>query len=611
MNSWGTSVQVSHLTPQLLVNVMSRWNLIVLQWGFLLCGFVLTVQAQTVEPPETPEAVEKADRLIASIFSSTTGIQYPQGAEVYLSLLAQLDRALEPSEAEILLKHLRHLALILPDEEQDVLGLSHVLEEEDVGQFVEGAGARLVEWWRLQDAFPATENNERLEEHLRRVALATERYAWDEDPRGFDDRGEIYVRLGLPSRSTVVANRSTELRMKAAHGRIPQNEFWVYEHVSHDAYYLFIQRSAHNPYQLSEVSELLRHRSLEYMEEVLGQLALKHTAFGAAYDAVTQYLTMPPPDALPSGRFASKVVADVRMQDSQHEYAQATEVPVVHSSTQGFRETLDVPLRWARFLEPDGTTRTEMYWTLEPSALQPSRRLVRRLKRQGQEPSEKYLLSFAIAQQNADFQHRAVQRKHYLVPVKRRTNLPVTASTVSGDTGTYHLGLQWDQQWVTSEDGQLEPGVQLKVGVQRLDTLQALHGAGQQLEMSDLKPLIYNADQDLEAASPYPYAHLRADAQLALYFEVYHLAYNADGETQYRLSYEVNRAGRRSLLGRRTPKLTATEAQYTGTDRTAQEYIAVDLADWNGDGTLTVTVRATDEVTGAEMSRSIQFTGVE
>lgn len=591
---------------------MNRWNLIVLSWGLWLGG--LAVQAQPVTPPETPEAVQKADALITAVFSSMTGTQSTRAAETYLALLAQLDRPLGTSEAAILLKHLRSLAMVLPEVEQEAVGLAEVVKHESIERLTEGAGAQLVQWWRQQDAFPATESNERLEEHLRRVVLAFDEYPWDDDPRGFDDRGEIYIRFGRPSRSTIVENRSPEMRMRPASRRIPPNEFWVYEHVGYDAHFLFIKQSGKSPYALGTAAELLRTgglRDLAYMEEVLAQLALQHTAYGGLYEAVTTYRTLPGRDAPPSGQFAWTLFSDTKAQDIQHEYARTVNVPPSYSGTQGFRETLEVPMRWARFLEPEGTTRTEVYWTLEPSAMKPSRRLVRHLERQGQEPSEKYLLSFAIAQQTTDFQLRNTERKHYLVPAARQTNLPVTSSIVGGDTGMYHLGLQWDQQWVDTVEGQLEPGVQLKVGVQRLDTLQALHGEGLQLEMSDLKPLLYQPDELLENASPYPFATLRADANLALYFEVYHLAYNAEGETQYSLAYEVSREGRRSLLGRRTPRLTATEAQYTGDSRTAKEYIAIDLADWKGNGALTITVRATDNVAGTQMSRSIRFTGVK
>lgn len=600
---------------------MQRWCVIVLS-GWLLTGLGVEVRGQPVAPElaqhaanatslNTPQAVEAADARIQDIFSSTDGAQYAQGAALYLDLLMQLDRPLVASETAILRKHVLALLLVLPEEKREALGLDEHLTEAALHNVPEGTGRRLAQWWRRQDVFPATENNERLEEHLRRVALASDRYGWKKDPRGFDDRGAVYVRLGLPSRSTVVGNRSPEMRMQPAHGRIPNNEFWVYNHVAYDAYYLFIQRSARSPYRLSETSELLRHRSLVYMEEVLAQLALHHTAFGAAYDAVTLHLTLPPRDAPAAERFAWDVLADVRAQDVEQEYARATDVPVSYSGTRGFRETLDVPMRWARFLEPEGTTRTELYWTLDGATLEPSSRLVRRLKKQGQEPSTQYLVSFAVTQYTAAFEHRKQDRKHYLVPAKDPARLPTLTYAAEGDTGLYHVGLQWDQQWVLEDKERLEPGVQLKVGVQWLDSLRALHGEGRQLELSDLKPLAYQPGQAVEAAAPYPYAHWKAGTNLALYFEIYHLAYTASGETEYTVAYEVTRQPKRRgrLLGRRpAARLTTTEARYTGQSRTTQQYIVIAWDDWGGDGDLQITVRVTDETTRAEKSRTLTFT---
>ncbi|GAB5518288.1 MAG: hypothetical protein RhofKO_05390 [Rhodothermales bacterium] len=567
--------------------------------------------AQPVTMPTTPEAVQQADALIDSAFASVDADGHAHAAEVYLALLAQLDRLLEPTEAEVVHRHLRQLTIVMPTAMQaqlglDVWGEGHALPES------EGIGARLVQWWRQQDGLPGTENNERLEEHLRRVAHATNEYAHADDLRGFDDRGEIYVRLGIPTLRTSIENRSPELRMKPAHARIPKNEFWVYDHIAHDAYYLFVQRSGRRPYHVTETAELLRHRDLDYMEEVLSQLAMKHTAFGNAYDAITKYQTTSPrATASPSTRIAAQILADVRMQDSQHEYARSVEVPVAHSNTLGFRATLDVPMRWARFLDPDGTTRTEVYWNLDLEALQPSKRLVRLLERQGQTPSERYLIGVALAQHAADHQLRQVQRKHYLTSATQ-TQQPVVTSVARGDTGRYHVALQWDQQWVVEDEGRLEPGVQLGVGVQRIDTLQALHGAGQRLEMSDLKPVRYQPDQLLESADPYPHAQWHAEDELALYFEVYHLAFTANDETSYTIAYEVSRPGRKRLLaGRGADQLTTTAVSYQGQQRTAQEYVAVDIADWNGQGELNITIRVTDEVTGEQVSRDITFSNAD
>ncbi len=52
-------------------------------------------------------------------------------------------------------------------------------------------------FWLEMDPTPTTRHNERKKEHLDRVKLAVERYGCS-DPPGWDDRGEILIRFGLP-----------------------------------------------------------------------------------------------------------------------------------------------------------------------------------------------------------------------------------------------------------------------------------------------------------------------------------------------------------------------------------------------------------------------------
>jgi hypothetical protein len=114
-----------------------------------------------------------------------------------------------------------------------------------------------------------------------------------------------------------------------------------------------------------------------------------------------------------------------------------------------------------------------------------------------------------------------------------------------------------------------------------------------------------------DAALPYPFQYITPETSLALYFEVYHLAFDETDQTRYTVEYEVQRQapnGRltRLIRGDDTPS-TATTAQYEGTTRTANEYILLDLSAWDGQRDLTVTVRVTDTVTGQEVQRSIDF----
>ncbi len=567
--------------------------------------------------------IREADAFIRHVFEETQFIRYDTATQLYLWLLEQVDQPLAVEEQAILRKHLLMLSMIMPASEQAETGLANALTRERFDALPPGLGARLSLWWRRQDPLPGTTQNERIEEHLTRVAFASHKYQRDDDERGFDDRGEIYIRLGKPSRSKSIELRAAALLTDPLVSKLPENEFWVYKHINYDAHYVFLRKSKKKPYALSHATELIpdnlrngRRKTpllLNVMEEVYAQLALEHGYFGKHYDEVADYLTLPPHNARPPHVFAARAIQLALEDDSQHEYTRSQSVPASYTATRNETENLTVPMRWARFLNADGTTRTEFYWSLEPQSLKPSRRHARRLKRQGHAPSEKYLISVAVAQRTAGYHHRALNKKHYLIPVDTRETLPTKTFVVQGDTATYHLAMQWDQQWTRDNNekpGTLAPGAMLKVGTHAVDSVQALNSQGNRLEMSDLKPLLLGPDDALETAAPYPYERLTPEMPLALYFELYHLAFGSDDQTHYAIEYTIAQKQKGGLLPfqrSRDGQRVGARSSYTGTSRTAREFIMLDLSMWQDKGEIEITLQATDETTGQQITRTIPF----
>lgn len=115
---------------------------------------------------------------------------------------------------------------------------------------------------------------------------------------------------------------------------------------------------------------------------------------------------------------------------------------------------------------------------------------------------------------------------------------------------------------------------------------------------------------------PYPFEALTPETPLALYLEVYGLAFDDADATRYTVAYEVaSDAGPSSPLGRLLrgggEARTEVSTSYTGASRTARERIGLDLSRWRDAGPIVVTVRVTDEVTGAEAERSVPFRMIE
>ena len=601
--------------------------------------------------------VDLADAFIEHVFAHEDQARYAVAAEAYLIVLAGLDRDLPAAQRAVVAKHLKPLALIVPQAVRAETRLDVVVETGMLPDRTHKAGARLVRWWRSEDALPATPQHERLEEHLARVAYAQTHYA-SKGGMGFDDRGGIYVRLGPPHRETTITfeGMSLSILQRSPNGAarqafstlptLPDNVFWVYNHIHRDAQYLFIRQPGQG-YRLGEPFDLIpsRLRSglgtvtqrgrqkgrvlLEVLKAVYGQLGHYHQHFIRRYDDVATYIekledveaTTDPrraPEVLPQGpaAFAQAMLLEGQSEDQQASRQRRDLVPRSYANVFGEAESLPVAMRWARFLAPDGTTRTELYWSLTAEALHPSKQLEKRLRQAGHDPASHYLVEVTSVQQTTAYQERVVQINRHLVPTAAGNAdevLPTQVMTARSDQDAYHLALQWDTYWTDGEPGDVSRlGPRLKIGSYRLDALRTLNDNPGRLEMSDLKPLLaFDAARPLEGAEPYPYAAIRPETPLALYFEVYHLTFGADDQAHYTVEYEVTRSeekgGLLRFLGGDTDHQTTAQTRYTSDSRTAHEYIMLDLSAWQGEGQLGITVRVTDETTGQQIERSVAF----
>jgi len=572
-----------------------------------LFGIFFTVAAMgasafLVAQPAPPTEIEKAQAFVEYVFSNLEVVQYEEAAAQYLWILRQIDTPVTTKERAIILDHLRLLSLIMTPAARARLRMDDIIEGKNVPA---GTGNALIYWWRQQDPLPATLQNERLEEHLSRIMFARRKYIDPNDIRGFDDRGEIYLRLGKPFRQKSISLYSYSL-IRPYTVRLPDNEFWVYTHVHDQAHYLFLQRTKKQPFTLGYAIDLLptelrngRRKTdllLATVEEIYAQLALEHPEYGRVYDTVNNYLTLPPYGAASPYQFAQSTLEQAEADEEQHYWSRQKIVPVVFSNVWDNVGTLQPALRWARFLTSEGTTRTELYWSLEHRDLRPRRRLVNALKKEGHKPSKQYLLSMSVAKKSSDYTTQYIDSKRYLVAVDREGTVAPMTFAVEGDSVLFHLGIQWSQQWTKKATGEeLLPGAMLKIGVQTIDSLATLNNEGHALEMSDIKPLVFSGG----TYTPYPFARLSFDTPLSLYFELYHLTFGSDDRTQYTIEY--------SVASSKQDKRISISSKYRGDSRTAREYITLDLSTWDTSGPLYIILRATDDVLKTSVERRITF----
>ena len=108
--------------------------------------------------------------------------------------------------------------------------LSAVLQTQFLGFSTDGLR---LEWqrryWKLRDPTPTTPENERLDEHARRLLYVRERHAIAAPPH-FDDAGLFYLKFGPPD---AIHEELGETRQGV--GYVPTRQWWVYMQLGFEA----------------------------------------------------------------------------------------------------------------------------------------------------------------------------------------------------------------------------------------------------------------------------------------------------------------------------------------------------------------------------------------
>lgn len=580
--------------------------------------------------------VRLADAFIETVFTEQDTAYYDLAGSIYLTLLQHIG-ALSPEDAlPFTQRHLYPLALILPPDVAETTGLTPEPPHEPYA-LAPDASKHLLTWWRQMDNLPATTRHERLQEHLARVTHVRQHFADTGTATGFDERGDMYIRFGAPSHRTPVGlhQQHTAYALIDDHRApfMPAGDFWVYRHVDRTAHYLFVQKQGRS-YALGKPTDLLpvalRLRKdahyIEAMSSIYRMLGLFHPSgpYGSMYEQMANYQDLlvdiaatrslpsprgtyavpPPRPAATYFSLASRAQAADRHAIRERDAA----MPPSYSNLFDALDPLPVDLRWARFLNGDGSTRMEVYWTLRMRDLRPSKALRRTLRDTAFEDPSAYVIDTFVRQQTATFNDRGhTQTSHFVAATDARDAvLPVQTHLIPEATDAFNLGLQWDV-YPANTGTSVARGPHIKIGAARIEPPGPLDGVGQYLEMSDLKPMRLDASLTLDNATPYPHTAVTSDIPLALYFEVYHLTYAADDQTHYTVAYEVYHEGRQRTLRKAVTRRTTTEAAFTGTERTAKEFVLLDLASVQERGSFEVIVHVTDTTSGRSVQRSLTF----
>ena len=611
--------------------------------------------------------IRLADAYLRTLFATDLDADRLNATQLYLDLLRRAGTDLAPPEVDIVRRRAAQTAVLMREDERAEISDQALHDEDEAWTLKPGAGDFLIAWWKQQDAAPATPENERLEEHLQRVAAARAQYAHDERPSGLDDRGETYLRYGPPYQQRAITYDDAGFHLDVFRFGVnvtsfdfPKNEIWTYPRIHHAAYFIFVEEDDH--YYIGSSSDLLPDRltntftnsgrhlnravsALAAMQYIFRDLALYHPDFSHLYTQIANYADwqemkaaqfeatgrVPPGTqmqrvgmgvgqeqmvfsspvfgfGLPS-EFVQRTASEQKTLDYHAQRIRKKELPPQSTRIFDDLDPLPVTIRTARFLEPDGQTRTEVYWGT----------FAQQLRLDEEHAGRSSLVKLTAVEYGAGYDRSTMRSKWYNTSAASAANgLAVPgAFSIKSAADRYHLGLQWEQYTADLSGSRIKLDEQLRVATHRIDTLAALNAAPDRLEMSDLKPMVpdesfVTGDTPLEAA-PYPFDQIAPDASLMLYFELYHLGFTGEDRTRYTVAYDVTRRTERGRIsglfrGDKEDRTTASTT-YEGSSRTTEEQILIDLSDWEAEspGALTVTVRVTDEVTGQQVARSISF----
>lgn len=486
--------------------------------------------------------------------------------------------------------------------------------------------------------------------------------------RGFDDRGMIYVKLGKPSGTASAGVSGRDIRSNYS---FKPNEVWFYNFIDPQLYFPFVHLQDRRGYVLVDGIE----------EAVSGSLvANKWRSFpprGSATDSLGRQnavgLISDTPEidtriyfykqlAIVSPVFYERV-NELETLLLQKQYAQSplpasyySQIAVTHMNSIDYRDdsfheqvtpvdvsttlpTRPLPLvyRTARFLEPDGSTRIEIYLGLrnrdlvlkeeshqKPQMLKMSAIVEDRSLWPASEPQTAIIL-LSSPHPNSD----SSTTENGVVIQELSVNTRLDTFFVSGEVGQWRTSVTAQPAQLALSDASAESYIYLnsekllQSASFRIPPLTALHleADGQHI-MSDVqlsRQIVPTESRQAAskgglAIEPYPFHLVERRYPLFLYFEIYGLTLNAENTTHYRVAYEMEQINEKktiwtrvkSLLGRKQSGLVELESDYIGTSSNVSEWISLDFSEL-APGAVRLNVTVTDQHSGKVSKRAVNF----
>ena len=416
-------------------------------------------------------------------------------------------------------------------------------------------GLFFQKFWKRRDPTPFTEENERYSEHFRRVQHARLVFSYTVPPY-YDDRGRIYVKYGKPDVRYTSSMSTADVK---------DNESWSYQKsIRRGLVFDFVQFGAH--YQLVQDLTVASKAGVPYSFKQL---------------LATQLYSERAPDL---GGVYNKFSASTRstdLMDFTIEKTNAADKAPAEVFNYDYKaEPLPFTVRYAQFRGDEGKTKLEVYHTIMGENLG--------IK---QSKENEYL---ATIHSNVgifdEFYSRVDQQKNEIKLLG--TSLDQIKDVASIDEAIFNLAPNKSYRVVIelkNPEGNMLGIGNLNVPIKNFNLDSLLISdieLAAKVEKAQKKGRFY---KDNLWVLPYTFSKLDRTKPIIIYYEIYNLRKNADGETQYTIDYTVKSLTRKEggvkkffrsigkiFGGDKKPSVTSTYERQ-GNSSVEKEYISLDV----------------------------------
>jgi GWxTD domain-containing protein len=453
-------------------------------------------------------------------------------------------------------------------------------------------GRFLYQIWQKLDPTPATIENERYIEHQKRLEYARRWYS-SPQPRGYDDRGMIFVRYGQPDNKVEMPS----------HAYMYPNESWVYWGFGSEISFDFVQLGGmyrlNNDFSINKISAAevttLRQGDISRDQQIIEFLEPR-VNLGLKYAKLYIYY-----NSLRMGQVASPYTIDDYRTETNIEHAKLPRSAIRWTKPEA---PLDCTIALARFFRQT-KARLEIYYCVPWKELHAER------TESGGYKSNLNIHTI-IRDNAANIIVRDAKAKEIILGSKESLADQLYISQINHalPPGKYFVSLE-----ITNPEANkaAEKTFQLEIpelsdrflisDIQLASDIQPLENR------NEISPFIKNNLLII----PHPFAAVSRKKPFYIYFEINNLVFGENGQTAYTVHYEVTaeKTGLQRIIPFSKGKLALSSSyQRTAQNRNETEYFALDVSKVSP-GDYTLKIKVTDHMVGMSRTSEINLDIVE